>query len=294
MKSSFTAMQVLLMLIGLVLTVQTHAQKKNDSPYFKVTDIRYSDKSKNSNHTSLDIYMPRKGSNSPVVVWIHGGVWSFGDKSDVENKPEFFTSNGYVFVSVNHRLSPEARFPDHARDVADALAWIVKNIVHYSGDASKIFLVGYASGAHLAAFVTINENLLREAGVPPKSLRGVVLLDGIGLDIPVVMTDATNKVRDWCISTFGDSEQDWIDASPVSYVRSGISLPPYLILYSGTKSPVEKEALSISRKLTDAGLKNKVINYPKKNNLSLNKELGREGDVVGQDILYFFYENLRN
>ncbi len=287
-------MRALLVCIGVGLAAHGFAQKKNDSPYFKVTDIRYSDKSKNPNHTSLDIYMPRKGSNSPVVVWVHGGLWSFGDKSDVENKPDFFTSNGYVFVSVNHRLSPEARFPEHARDLADALAWITKNIMHYSGDPSRVFIMGYASGAHLVTFVSINDIMLKEAGVNPKSIRGVVLLDGTGLDIPAIMSDAGNKARDWCISTFGNSEQDWIDASPVSYIRSGISAPPFLIMYSGVKSPVEKEALSLSRKLNDAGLKNKVINYPKKNNLSLNKELGREGDVVGQDVLAFLYDCLRN
>lgn len=287
-------MQAFLVLLSLFFAGFGLAQKKNDSPYFKVSDIRYSDKSKDGRHTSLDVYMPRKGSNSPVIVWVHGGVWSFGDKSDVQSKPDFFTANGLVFVSVNHRLSPEAQFPDHARDLADALAWVVKNIIHYSGDPSRIFIMGNASGAHLAAFVTVNNHMLKEAGVPPKAIRGVVLLDGIGLDIPAIMTDATDKARDWCVSTFGSSEQDWADASPVSYVRNGVSLPPYLILYSGTKSPVEKEVLSFSRKLTDAGLKNKVINYAKKNALSLNKELGREGDMVGQDVLNFIYECLKN
>ncbi len=286
-------MRALFVCISLGIAGCVWAQKK-DTPYFKVGDIRYSEKSKHPNHTSLDVYMPRKGSNSPVIVWVHGGVWSFGDKSDVESKPDFFTSNGYVFVSVNHRLSPEARFPEHARDVADAVAWVTRNIVHYSGDPSRIFLIGYASGAHLATFVTINDYLLKEAGVPVKSILGVVLLDGTGLDIPVIMADAGNKARDWCISTFGSTEQDWIDASPVSYIRSGISAPPFLILYSGVKSPVEKEALSLSRKLSDAGLRNKIINYTKKSTLSLNKELGREGDVVGQDVLAFLYECLRN
>lgn len=57
---------------------------------------------------------------------------------------------------------------------------------------------------------------------------------------------------------------------------------------------MEKEALSLSRKLSDAGLRNKIINYTKKSTLSLNKELGREGDVVGQDVLAFLYECLRN
>ncbi|GIV36219.1 MAG: hypothetical protein KatS3mg032_0598 [Cyclobacteriaceae bacterium] len=269
------------------------AQKKDDASYFKVGDIRYSQKSKNPNQTALDVYMPRKGSNSPVVVWIHGGLWTFGDKSDVEDKPTFFTSNGYLFVSVNHRLSPEARFPDHARDIADALAWVAGNIKHYSGDPTKIFIVGYASGAHLASFVTINSNMLKEAGFSPDAIRGVVLIDGTGLDIPAIITDATHKVRDWCISTFGNTEAHWIDASPVSYIQPGVSLPPFLIMYSGTKNPLEKEALSLSSKLAAAGVKYKTINYSKKNSLSLNKDLGREGDVTGQDMLTFFYECLK-
>ncbi len=277
----------------LLVSIKGTAQKKDGDPYFKMGDIRYSEKSKNPNQTALDVYMPRKGSNSPVVVWIHGGLWTFGDKSNVEDKPAFFTSNGYLFVAVNHRLSPEARFPDHARDIADALAWIAGNIKHYSGDPTRIFLAGYGSGAHLASFVTINSNILKEAGFSPNAIRGVVLIDGTGLDIPAIITDATHKLRDWCISTFGNTESHWIDASPVSYVQPGMSLPPFLIMYSGTKNPLEKEALSLSSKLAGAGVKYKTVNYSKKSTLSLNKDLGRDGDVVGQELLNFFYECLK-
>jgi acetyl esterase/lipase len=278
----------------LALALTAFAQKKGNLPYFKMADIRYAEKSKNPHHNTLDVYMPQKGSKSPVVVWIHGGLWNFGDKSDVESKPEFFTSKGFIFISVNHRLSPEARFPDHARDIADALAWITKNIVHYSGDPSKIFLIGYASGAHLASFVGINSILLTDAGVSPAVIRGVVLLDGTGLDIPALMTDANNKTRDWCLSTFGTAPQDWADASPVSYIKPGIKVPPFLIIYSGTKSPVEKEALSLSAKLTEAGFKSKTINYSKRSTLSLNKEFGKEGDAAAQDVLGFLYECLKS
>ncbi len=286
-------MRIFAVALLVVVAFMSKAQKKDDVPYFKVADIRYSEKSKKPHQTALDVYMPRKGSNSPVVVWVHGGLWTFGDKSDVEDKPDFFTSNGYVFVSVNHRLSPEVRFPEHALDVAAALAWIVQNIKHYSGDASKIFLIGYASGAHLVSFITVNHRLLAEAGVPQSAIKGVVLLDGTGLDIPVIMQDASNKVRDWCLSTFGDTSQDWSDASPVSYIQPGISLPPYLILYSGSKSPVEKEALAVSKKLDEAGLKHKTINYSRKSTLSLNKDLGKDGDAAGRDILIFLNECLK-
>jgi acetyl esterase/lipase len=267
--------------------------QKYSSGYFKVADIRYSEKSKISRLTSLDVYMPRKGSNSPVVVWVHGGVWAFGDKSDVESKPRFFTDRGYLFVSVNHRLSPEARFPEHAQDLADALFWIFRNIKYYSGDPTRIFLMGYASGGHLLAYMMLTQ-LFKSAGINEKHIKGIVLLDAMGLDIPAIMAQESNKARQWCMETFGNSMQDWIDASPVSYLKPGISAPPFLILYSGEKSMTEVQALSFSRKLSDTEIQFKVINYRRKNTLTLNKELGREDDKPSQDIIQFLHECLRN
>lgn len=284
---------ILLLFTSCSLYYSGFAQKKGETSYFKVADIRYSQKAKDPKLNALDIYMPRKGSNSPVIIWIHGGVWTFGDKSDVEYKPEYFTSRGYVLVSVNHRLSPDAKFPAHVQDVADAIVWVHKNIIHYSGDAEKIFLMGYASGAHLAALVSLNESLLKEAGGSLNMLKGVVLLDGVGFDMVNTMPDAVNKIREWCIDTFGDSPDNWADASPVTYVKAGGNVPPHLIIYAGTKSPTEKDALLLSKKLSEANIKNKVMNYGKKSNLSINKELGKEDDKVAEDILVFLHECMR-
>src|SRR5687768_14149056 len=54
----------------------------------------------------LDVYSPRDAKNLPVVLWIHGGGWQTGDKSSVQDKPQFFTDKGFVFVSTNYRLLP--------------------------------------------------------------------------------------------------------------------------------------------------------------------------------------------
>ena len=52
----------------------------------------------------LDIYMPAAAKGAPVVVWIHGGGWQTGDKTEVASKPLAFTRKGFVFVAVSYRF----------------------------------------------------------------------------------------------------------------------------------------------------------------------------------------------
>src|SRR5262245_37000382 len=53
----------------------------------------------------LDVYSPKGAKGAPVVVFIHGGEWTRGDKSAVSYKPKLLNENGIVFVSINYRLT---------------------------------------------------------------------------------------------------------------------------------------------------------------------------------------------
>jgi len=71
---------------------------------------------------SLDIHAPKGARAAPVVVFVHGGYWKAGDKANKSRLPEFFCGRGFVYVTINYRLSPAARHPTHIRDVASAVA----------------------------------------------------------------------------------------------------------------------------------------------------------------------------
>ena len=80
----------------------------------------------------LDVYGFERAEGCqqvPVVVYVHGGGWRTGDKARVGDKATFFNDLGYVFVSVNYRLSDPPRSPGrpvhpaHADDVGAAIAW---------------------------------------------------------------------------------------------------------------------------------------------------------------------------
>src|SRR5690349_10527411 len=107
-----------LILIFMTSHVRMMAQKNQDS-YLVVRNIKYATFPKaDPKLNMLDIYMPKKGSNSPVLIWIHGGAFAYGDKEYVQEKAEFFTKKGYVFISINYRLSPKVVHPAHVQDVS--------------------------------------------------------------------------------------------------------------------------------------------------------------------------------
>src|SRR4051812_5593518 len=99
-------------LVVLALAAEVRAQDvKRDIPYVE------------SAHKLqvLDVYSPAGAKDLPVVVWIHGGGWQAGDKTDVQVKPQAFNDKGFVFVSVNYRLLPDVDMGTIVRDVAKAV-----------------------------------------------------------------------------------------------------------------------------------------------------------------------------
>ena len=101
---------------------------------------------------TLDVYgaADAKHKKRPVVVWIHGGGWTGGDKREMAAKPTAFVEHGYVFVSTNYRLFPGASIATIARDVAKAIRWTHDHAAEFGGDGDKIFVMGHSAGSQLA------------------------------------------------------------------------------------------------------------------------------------------------
>lgn len=212
---------ILIFCTALMSDTVLFAQKKDENSFLKVANVRYATHSKSDPKLNmLNVYMPKKGSNSPMVIWVHGGSLAFGDKDNVLHKAEYFTARGYVFVSINYRQSPAAKHPVNAQDVADALVWVHENAMHYSADPDKMFLIGHSAGAHLAALVSVDEKYLEKSGGSLSMLDGVVLLDGPGYDISLLMKNGGSKMKEWYTDAFGKTKKDWDLASPVNFIKA--------------------------------------------------------------------------
>lgn len=137
----------------------------------------------------LDFYPADAERPAPLIVFVHGGGWRRGDKGNATGaaKIEHFTGEGYAVASLNYRLVPDARVEDQAQDVADGIAWLVRNAAKLGIDPSRIILMGHSAGAHLSALVATDPRYLKTAGIGVDRLAGVVLLDGAAYDVPAQM-----------------------------------------------------------------------------------------------------------
>lgn len=115
-----------------------------------VADLNYGE----DPYQSLDVYRPAEESDAPrsVMIFLHGGGFVRGDKSDRENVGQFFARHGMVVVVANYRLAPQHQWPAGAEDVIRAYKWVRHNAGRYGGDIQRIFLAGESAGAaHVAA-----------------------------------------------------------------------------------------------------------------------------------------------
>ena len=238
---------------------------------------------------SMDIYAQRDARNCPVMIYVHGGAWSFGDKVATGNKVPYFTRRGWVVVSVNYRLLPEADPLVQVQDVARAVARVHDYIHRYGGDPNQLFLMGHSAGAHLVSLVATDLRRLTEAGKDSSILRGVIELDTSALDIVQLMETSA----DFYTRFFGEDRRLWLEASPIAHVAAGKPIPPFLLAVASAKPSKLAQARRFAAALQAAGVRAEVLEAPDKTHASLNRDLGDERDEITAAVMKFI-ESIRN
>lgn len=134
----------------------------------------------------MDIIIPDKVKDCPVLIFIHGGGWLVGDKTSHRRIGKVFAVQGYLVVNINYRLTPRYQFPVHLQDIAKAIYFIYNNIQDYGGDNTKLFLGGDSAGAHMSSWYTaalnkqkLFEEVYIEEIIPKKYVRGLLLFYGV-------------------------------------------------------------------------------------------------------------------
>jgi arylformamidase len=249
-------------------------------------DLRYySGQDAHSTKHLLDLYLPQEQRGFPLVVFVHGGAWTRGDKDAYGGAYKYLgtaVAGQAVGVAViNYRLSPEVMHPEHARDVARAVAWLYRNSGKYGWSPKRIYLLGHSAGAHLAALVAVDPSYLHALGLSPEIIKGVVAISGV---YDLTLGGVTAKML--YEPVFGSDPQVLISASPA--LRLTKNAPPFLVLYAQNDLPsVDIQARRFTKALKAVGIPVKTAMIPGRDHVSIISGLGREGDPVRKLVLEF-------
>lgn len=216
---------------------------------------------------SLDIFAPANAENRPVVFYVHGGGWRRGSRKLVDTKPEHFTALGFVFVSIDYRLLPEAQVATQALDVEAAFAWVRGNIVGHGGDPRRIVALGHSAGAHLVALTGLRGGL--------SGVRGLLLDDVEAYDIAAMAADG--RMRRVYGDAFNDPSQ-WEALSPIKYADKP-GRPPSMILWSRVRDH-DAAAKNLAAALEKAGNRVTLFDGSAYSHKEMNARIGVAGDPL--------------
>jgi arylformamidase len=237
---------------------------------------------------SLDLYVKKSATKQPVVLYIHGGYWAFGDKEEVQHKPAFFTANDFAFISMNYRLRWDYTLYDQLEDVASAIRWIHTHSDSHNLDAQRITLMGHGAGGHLASLVTTNPAYLAMANLGVNDVKAVVTIDTFSFDIPRVMAELGSFLqRRQHEVIFGNDKDVWRAASPISHLKTDSATPQFALIYPADNLATTLQTQGFARDLVTLGNTAIMIPGPGEAGSTLDADLGKQGDPTTRALLTF-------
>jgi arylformamidase len=237
---------------------------------------------------SLDLYtpiLPAGCGPAPIVVYVHGGGFRNGDKANkIDDKVDLFTGEGWVFASVNYRLSPDppndlpgqVRYPTHEEDVVSAIDWLRDHSGQLGGDPNRMFLVGHSSGAFIASLISTDTSLLAAAGLGTGNVRCTVALDTEYDVADQVAQGGTQEVL--YRNGFGNDPATWAQGSPINHTQAGTSRPRFLVYTRGAARRIERSR-DFASALTAGGTVASVIDASPLDHEAVSSAVGAPGDA---------------
>jgi len=193
----------------------------------------------------LDLHLPADAVKPKLIVWVHGGAWRAGSKSDVPIRG--LLDAGFAIASVDYRLSPVAPFPAQVHDIKAAIRFLRAKEREYGYDAKRIAIAGSSAGGHLAALVGVSnghaelEGKVGEHLGQSSDVQAIVSFYGMS-NLTTILSQSTPhglKVRVPALQLLlGGQPEDKPElarlASPVFHVNAND--PPLLLLH-GDQDP---------------------------------------------------------
>jgi len=219
-----------------------------------VTYVRYGQRA-----LQLDLYLPKSTAirQKPSIVFVHGGGWRAGFRTNFTPMAIGMAERGYVAATISYRLSPEAQYPAAIHDVKAAIRWLRKNAKKYDLKSDQIAVAGGSAGGQIASLTGVTNGLEKfdphaKSSSTSSAVQAIINIDGLSdftSDAARFHEDDPRKnpsaAGAWFGGRYAEKTELWHEASPLFYVNK--NTPPILFLIStqarfsvGHKEMIEK------------------------------------------------------
>ncbi len=228
----------------------------------EIKDVEY--KNIDGKSLQIDFYRPKnRAGELPLLLFIHGGGWKGGERSDYLVYLVDFAKKGYITATVSYRLKRDSIYPACVEDVSDAVDWLLNNGEKYGYDPNSIALIGGSAGAHLAMLAGYgwkNPTKQNDSTTTFRRVKAVVDIYG-PVDLTTEYARTQPLVTGFIGHPFGDKPELYREASPISYLEKNI--PPTLILQGTADNLVPaSQSDTLKARLDALGVPNEYYRFP--------------------------------
>lgn len=213
----------------------------------------------------LDVYTPMAPGPHPTILHIHGGGWVGGTRESVQLRALPYLEMGFAVVNISYRLARVSEAPGAVEDCRCALKWVVNNAKEYGLDPTRIVVMGYSAGGHLAlttGMLTAGAGFDRTC-TGQQEPKPAAIVNWYGIADVADLLEGANS-RTYAVGWLG-SRPDRADVarrvSPMTYIRK--DLPPILTIH-GDADPVVpyKHGTGLHAALQKAGATSEFLTIP--------------------------------
>lgn len=200
----------------------------------------------------LDFLKP-SSTNSPVLVFIHGGYWQGLDKDDYAFALEPLVSSGALVASINYSLCPVVTLDAQIDQVRAACAWVWRNCHSFGGDRSRLHVAGHSAGGHLTAMMAATNWVEVENDLPIDLVKSAIPISGLFDLEPLRLSSLNNEVR--------MSSETARRNSPL-YMKPATALPVSVVVGGGETEEFHRQSRQFTAAWSNATSRIEYIEIP--------------------------------
>lgn len=219
-NSSLTTITLACFLLSSKLIFAQNIAEDHIRENFKIfKDVSYD----TDEEQNMDIYLSKETNSftkKVTIIFIHGGGYYFGDKSQVERYINPYLEKGFNVVNMNYRL--KRGIPLSTEDLTKALNYLQENNSNYNLNLNRLVVSGFSAGGSMATLVGVTQN---DRKYPNKLMKDIKIIGVVNFSGPVDGWDVIEKV-------FIDSEEEsWKTIGNAFFVSDGYAPTEIINMY---------------------------------------------------------------